>query len=178
MAKRDALRGLQARLAERLQQAKSQGTGASWLAVEVGEGRYLLPLELAGEIFSPVTTQKVPYATPWFIGVANLRGLLCGVVDLHAFLGGAGIASKLLGEDARQDARYIALNAALEVNCALLVSRLIGLRNTGDYVKAEPATQGSAEYLATIYQDKQGVKWQELNLLALAAFEPFLAIAT
>ena len=78
MAKGQALRNLQTRLAQRLQEAQTQGSNTSWLAVEVGQARYLLPLELAGEIFPPVNTQKVPYTAPWFMGVANLRGLLCG----------------------------------------------------------------------------------------------------
>jgi len=178
MAKREALRDLQARLAGRLQQAQNQGASASWLAVEVGDENFLLPLELAGEIFPPLAIHRVPYAAPWFVGVANLRGQLCGVVDLGHFLGRTPIAPKLLGEDARQDARYVAFNNGLGVNGALLVSKLIGLRNTGDYTKSEPPSPDSAAYLSTIYYDKKGKRWQELNLQALALAEQFLAIAT
>lgn len=178
MAKGQALRNLQARLAQRLQQAQTQGSNTSWLAVEVGQSRYLLPLELAGEIFPPFNTQKVPYTAPWFMGVANLRGQLCGVVDLHAFLGGSSLAAKLLGEDARQDSRYVALHAGLGLNCALLVSKLIGLRSTKDYVSVEPAEGGASAYLASIYTDAHGQKWQELNLQALAQDESFLTIVS
>ena len=177
MAKGQALRNLQTRLAQRLQEAQTQGSNTSWLAVEVGQARYLLPLELAGEIFPPLTTQKVPYTAPWFMGVANLRGHLCGVVDLHAFMGGASLAAKLLGEDARQDARYVALHAGLGLNCAFLISKLIGLRSTKDYISVRPADEGAPDYLAALYTDKRGQTWQELNLQALARQEALLAIA-
>jgi len=177
MAKGQALRNLQTRLAQRLQEAQIQGSNTSWLAVEVGQARYLLPLELAGEIFPPVNTQKVPYTAPWFMGVANLRGQLCGVVDLHAFMGGASLAAKLLGEDARQDARFVALHAGLGLNCALLVSKLVGLRSTKDYVSVEPPAADAPPYLSSVYADKQGQTWQELNLQALAREEALLAIA-
>ena len=177
MAKGQALRNLQTRLAQRLQQAQVQGSNTSWLAVEVGQARYLLPLELAVEIFPPFSTQKVPYTAPWFMGVANLRGQLCGVVDLHAFMGGSSLAAKLLGEDARQDARYVAMHAGLGLNCALLVSKLVGLRSTKDYVSVSPADEGTAPYLAAVYTDKQGQTWQELNLQALSREEALLAIA-
>ena len=178
MAKREALRGLQVRLAERLQQAQNQGVSASWLAVEAGEFKFLLPLELAGEIFSPATAQKVPYALPWFVGVANLRGGLYGVVDLSAFLGGAPVANKLLAESARQDARYIALNAALEVNSALLVSRLVGLRSTRNYVRVDQTPQNASAFLGPVYFDEAGQAWQELNLQALATATNFLTIGS
>lgn len=52
MANRQALRELQARLADRLQAARTSASpGAHWLAVQVGGRNYLLPLEQAGEIF-------------------------------------------------------------------------------------------------------------------------------
>ena len=178
MAKREGLRGLKTRLAERLQQAQSQGVIASWLAVEAGDFKFLLPLELAGEIFSPAAAQKVPYALPWFAGVANLRGGLYGVVDLSAFLGGVPVANKLLAESARQDARYIAFNAILEVNSALLVSRLVGLRNTRDYVRVEPAPENASDFLGAVYYDAAGQGWQELNLQALATATNFLMIGS
>ena len=49
---RQSLKDLQERLAARLADAKKAGAEASWLAVEAGGERYLLPLVHAGEIFS------------------------------------------------------------------------------------------------------------------------------
>ena len=42
--------------------------------------KYLFPLGHAGEIFPWTPPQPVPYTEPWFLGVANLRGGLYGVV--------------------------------------------------------------------------------------------------
>ena len=87
MAKREALRELQSRLAQRLQQARTEVRTASWLAVECAGVGLLMPLPGAGEIFSVGPWLPVPHTQPWFMGVANLRGGLHGVVDLAAFLG-------------------------------------------------------------------------------------------
>ena len=50
MANREALRELQTRLAARMQAARSEQRGHSWLAVEGRGHGLLLPLEQAGEI--------------------------------------------------------------------------------------------------------------------------------
>ena len=87
MANREALRELQIRLASRLQAAKSEGLSvSSWLAIEAAGRFYLLPLGHSGEIFPNSVVQPVPYTQPWFLGVANLRGGLVGVIDLAALL--------------------------------------------------------------------------------------------
>lgn len=87
MANKEALRELQQRLAERLQTVREHAPARNWLAVEVAGHGFLLPLEQAGEIFPLSATQSVPHSQPWFLGVANLRGQLNGVVDLAVFLG-------------------------------------------------------------------------------------------
>ncbi len=125
MANRDALRAFQSRLASRLQAARTTGVAATWLAVEAGEGRYLFPLGHVGEIFPWTPPQPVPYTESWFLGVANLRGGLYGVVQLSAFASG-GPAAPAATEAARMQSRLVAFNELLEVNCALLVDRLRG----------------------------------------------------
>ena len=71
MASRDALRAFQSRLASRLQEARTTGTAAAWLAVEAAGSSYLFPLNHAGEIFPWRPVYPVPYARDWFLGVAN-----------------------------------------------------------------------------------------------------------
>src|ERR1700749_4187758 len=88
MANREALQELQARLASRLQAARTEGVQASWLAVESGGGKFLFPLSQSGEIFPFSSTLPVPYPQAWFLGVANLRGGLFGVVALASYVGG------------------------------------------------------------------------------------------
>ncbi|MDP3082728.1 MAG: chemotaxis protein CheW, partial [Rubrivivax sp.] len=125
MANREALRELQSRLAARLQTARTEPRSASWLAVECAGQGLLFPLASAGEIFSLGTLLPVPHTQPWFLGVANLRGGLHGVVDLAAFLGlRAAGSARAAAETGRDQARWLALNAALGSHCALLVDRL------------------------------------------------------
>src|SRR3990167_7174948 len=112
MANREALRELQIRLASRLQAARTVGH--------------------AGEIFTWTVVQHVPYTQKWFMGVANLRGGLTGVVDLAGLLGESPVRT----EQALSESSLLALNAVLEVNAALLVDRLAGLRSTDAFVSS------------------------------------------
>jgi len=173
MANREALRELQTRLASRLQAAKAEGSNvSSWLAVETAGERYLLPLGHAGEIFPWNGVQAVPYTHPWFLGVANLRGSLMGVVDLGG-LAGTAVART---EQSLADSSLLAMNPALEVNSALLVDRLLGLRGTDAFVSSEPPAEGAPEFFGTRYTDGRGALWQELNLQAMAQSQAFLSI--
>jgi twitching motility protein PilI len=175
MANREALRELQARLASRLQAARSEGVQASWLAVESGGRKFLFPLAQSGEIFPFSATLPVPYTQSWFLGVANLRGGLYGVVDLASFVGGQPPAPR--PEGAHAESRLVALNSALEVNCALLIDRLAGLRNMDAFTSSSPAPEGAPEYFGSGYTDSNGAYWQELNLQALAQQPQFLSIS-
>jgi twitching motility protein PilI len=174
MAKREALRELQTRLASRLQAAKSEGTAvSSWLAVESAGARYLLPLGQSGEIFPWVSVQAVPYTQSWFLGVANLRGGLVGVADLAGLLG----ASAQRSDQVMSESSLLSFNAALEVNAALLVDRLLGLRGTDAFVSSESPAQGSPGFFGTTYIDSHGTRWQELNLQTLSKDPLFLSIS-
>ena len=174
MANRQALRELQNRLAERLQVARAQGVAPSWLAVEAGDKKYLFPMEQAGEIFPWVATQTVPYTQSWFLGVANLRGGLFGVVDLASYVNGQPLAAKT--ELARKESRLVALNSALEVNCALLIDRLAGLRNQAAFKDSSEKATDAPEFFGNQYVDHNGAIWQEISLQLLAQQPHFLTI--
>jgi twitching motility protein PilI len=174
MANRQALRELQTRLADRLQIARTQGVAASWLAVEAGGKKYLFPLSQSGEIFPWVSTQPVPYTQDWFAGVANLRGGLFGVVDLASYVSGKAPPPK--NELARTDSRLVALNAALEVNCALLIDKLSGLRNQEAFSDFSEKAPDAPDFFGNQYVDLNGATWQEINLQLLAQQAHFLTI--
>ena len=175
MANREALRELQTRLANRLQQARSEGLQVSWLAVEAGGARYLFPLAQSGEIFPFSSAQPVPYTKPWFLGVANLRGGLYGVVDLGGFV--AGQAPAMRTDAGHAETRLVALNALLEVNCALLIDRLSGLRNMEAFTSSSEPPEGSPPYFGSRYADAAGAQWQEINLQALSQQPTFLSVS-
>lgn len=174
MANREALRDLQTRLADRLQAAKKEALSvSSWLAVESGGQHYLLPLGHSGEIFPWSAIQTVPYTQQWFLGVANLRGGLVGVVDLAALLGGSSVRT----EQALANTSLLAFNAVLEVNAALLVDRLAGLRGIDAFVSSEPPSPDAPSFFGMVYLDASGARWQELNLQLLAQHPTFLSIS-
>ena len=174
MANQDALRELQARLAAQLEMAQSRDRGRAWLAVECAGAGFLLPLNEAGEIFPFRGCLAVPHTRPWFLGVANLRGQLNGVVDLARFLeldGQTGPAAQ---------GWLVALNPRFDVNAALRVDRLAGLRREEQLQRipeAAPQTQ-RPRFAGELYQDETGrAPWREIRLVELASEAHFLDIA-
>jgi twitching motility protein PilI len=175
MAKREALRELQSRLAQRLQAAMTEVPSASWLAVQCAGLGLIFPLRTAGEIFTATGVLPVPHTQAWFLGVANLRGGLHGVVDLGGFL---GLRTRPVALDSLGDqARLLALNPSTGGHCAILIDRLAGLRNPGQLTRLPDATQPRPSFAGAVYRDTQGQVWQEIDLAALAQQEQFLGIA-
>lgn len=170
---RQSLKDLQERLANRLADAKKAGAEASWLAVEAGGQRYLLPLVHSGEIFPVPAIQPVPHTQAWFVGVAALRGGLVGVVSVAGLLSPSVSAAAL---PLRQDSKLVALNSALGVNAALLVDRLVGLRHAAMFVGVIPRQSGDLPMCSQRLTDERGEVWQELNLQALVEWPQFLSV--
>lgn len=177
MANKEALRELQQRLAERLRLVREQAPSRNWLAVESGGHGFLLPLEQAGEISSLVGLQVVPHSQRWFLGVANLRGQLSAVVDLAAFIGLPPPPLRNGEAPGKDTGRLVAFNAALQLNAALLIDRLLGLRRPQDMVDTGRPAAGRPHFITAEMADAQGRPWYELNLAALAADETFLKVA-
>lgn len=182
MAEREALRDFQRRLAGRLQAASTQGVQAAWLAVQAGSMRFLIPLAQAGEIFPEGAVQAVPYTQPWFLGVASLRGVLHGIVDLARFLAstaapdpsGASPGVVIAGAEAQ----WITFSAALDVQCAVRVDQLVGLRGRDAYVTSRAAAQDAPDGFGQVLLDSGGTPWQTLDLQRLSQQPQFLTIGT
>ena len=170
MANKQALRELQSRLAERLQAARTQARGQSWLAVECSGRGLLLPLRDAGEISALAPIVAVPHSHRWFLGVANLRGHLHGVVDLAGFL---GIKS---ADSPRDQARLVGFNQSLDINCVLLVDRLSGLRSEEELTRDADDNEARPTFAGARFRDASSRVWQELHLAELAGDESFLRI--
>ncbi len=160
-ARRARLREYQEQLLERMQAARS-GSGApiQQLGLQVGGARYLLDLLEAGEIVAPVPPVRVPLTVPWYLGLANVRGTLVGVVDLARYFGEEG------APPSGAAVRMITFAPALGVNCALLAERVYGLRQAG-------AMRREGDALV----DAEGQAWTPLSLAALVREERFLDVA-
>jgi twitching motility protein PilI len=157
--RRSRLRQYQVQLVARMQAARL-GTGArvNQLGVAIGDDRYLLDLTTAGEIVSVTPVTAVPLTQAWYLGLANIRGTLVGVVDLARYLG--------LGETPiGAEGRFVTFAPGLGMNCALLVTRVYGLRHVGDM-------RPDGERL----RDGDGQAWTPLDLAALVRDERFLQV--
>lgn len=176
MSKRQALRDLQLRLAQKIESTSAGSASAGWLAVESGGQGFLFPLVQSGEIFPWSAIQKVPYTQDWFAGVVNLRGGLYGVVDLYQFLFARPAPGR--SEVSLRQCRLVAFNPALDINCVLLVDRLVGLRGVQDFsAKAAEGAEGKPPFYGAELLDSQGKRWQEVNLQELASDVHFLKVA-
>ncbi len=171
---RSSLIEFQGRLAARLRGAQQNRSESRWLAVVAGAHHLLLPLSQSGEISNWETPTPLPHARDWFVGLLNLRGVLCGVVDLAAFLDGDGV-----GEARPRAAAYsrlVQFSPRLEINCALLVDNLAGLRMPSQLqADAQASTPGPA-WLGAPLQDTAGQTWRELNLEVLSQDPRFLQV--
>ncbi len=167
-----SLRALQMRLITRLEAAQHVGASVSWLAVKTGTFNALIPLAQAGEIFESPNITPVPYAAPWFVGVVNSRGILYGVVDL------AGFVQPDAQQRSADKPRLVSFNADLEINCALRVDALCGLRGLDAFVDTQAPPATAPAYFGVRVKDAVGVVWQEIDLYKLSVFPPFLNIGT
>jgi twitching motility protein PilI len=161
-ARRTRLRQYQEELLERMQAARtSSGARTHQLGVEIGGERYLLDLLEAGEIVPVPALTSVPLTQPWYLGLANIRGSLVGVVDLARYFGHDGAAVPAAGPATR----LVTFAPSLGMPCGFLAARVHGLRQAADM-------SPSAGRLV----DADGQAWTPLALGALAQDERFLQV--
>jgi twitching motility protein PilI len=175
LEKRQSIQELQTRLASRLAEKDQAGALASWLAVDVAGRHLLLPLRQAGELFAPRQLVRVPYTKNWFLGMANLRGALYGVVDLALFLGFRAPTGPAWGP--HPESQLIGLPDESDTHCALAVDRLLGLKSPHEFVRQHEEDASDANPLVkAIYRDPSDRVWQEIDLIQLSQMTEFLDI--
>jgi twitching motility protein PilI len=165
MARRTSLREFQQALVRRLAEAQAADAPSTRLGIQVGGEHWLVKLEEAGEVIPLPQMAAVPLARPWYRGLANIRGNLYSVVDLAVFQG-ADVTPP------GTEARLLLVGEKFGMNAALLVNRMLGLRNLQQLeVKEEKRgrTWESARYV-----DGEGREWHELNMSALVYHPDFL----
>lgn len=157
--RRTRLRQYQVQLLERMQAARANtNTSINQLGVLIGAERYLLDLTQAGEIVPLPALTIVPLTQPWYLGLANIRGNLVGIIDLARYLA--------LGETPMgADGRIVTFAGALGFNCGLLVARVYGLRHAA-----------GMEQAGDFLRDADGNDWTALDLAALVGDERFLHV--
>ena len=168
MARKTSLRDFQEYLAGRLSQA-ARGTGAaSWLGIEAGGENWLVDLSDGGEIVQASQLTPVPLTRAWFVGIANIRGNLHAVTDFSVFRGSAPIVQNA-------NARLLLVGTRYGVNAALLVSRMLGLKNPDDFSR-EPDDAAMPDWGRQRFADTQGKIWHKLSVRDLLADQDFMNI--
>ena len=168
MAKKTSLRDFQEYLAGRLLGA-AQGRGASsWLGVRAGDDNWLIDLSDSGEIVQAPKLTAVPLTRPWFAGIANIRGSLHAVADFSVFCGGAPTPRN-------NNTRLLLVGSKHGANAALLVTRMLGLKNPDDFAPAG-ADPAAPAWGAVRYTDSQGGVWRKLSVRDLLADNDFMNI--
>ena len=159
-ARRTRLRLYQEQLLEKMQAARTgSGAGAGQLGLAIGGARYLLDLLEVGEIVSPAPLTPVPLTQAWYLGLANVRGSLLGVIDLARYLGQEAPAASPAAP------RLVVFAPGLGFNCALLTTQVYGLRQAA-----------AMERVGDALRDADGQCWTPLSLAALVREERFLHV--
>jgi twitching motility protein PilI len=163
-SRRSRLRAYQEQLLEKMQAAKNgAGVNLAQLGLGIGAARYLIDLGEAGEIVAPPPVTAVPLTQSWYLGLANVRGSLLGVIDLGQYFGLEDAAS---APAPGATPRLVVFAPKLGFNCALLASQVYGLRQAANM-----------EREGDTLRDADGNAWTPLSLAALVQEPRFLHVA-
>ncbi len=168
MARRTGLREFQLSVAERLRTAATRAALSSKLGFQLGADNWFVALHQVSEVIPVPAAIAVPLTHSWFRGVANVRGNLYGIVDFSAFQGGEAVSAGM-------ERRVILISDRLVGGSALLVSRMLGLRNPEQFAPAARPADAPA-WVGGVYTDAGGTRWLELDLPALVREPRFLEV--
>lgn len=167
MRKKISRREFQSHLANRLAGTGTQ-SAAGLLGIQAGSGYWLLDLPDSGEIIPLTALTDVPLTRDWFAGIASIRGNLYAVTDFARFQGDAATPRN-------SAARLLLIGSRHGANAALLVTRMLGLRNV-DTLSAAPVGPDAPAWADAAYTDNAGRLWKKLNVRKLLADEAFMEI--
>jgi twitching motility protein PilI len=165
MSKRLNLREFQQNLIDRLQATGLSETRVSTLGVQITGRNWLVDMLDIAEVLPLPPLTVVPFAKPWYRGVANVRGNLYGVIDMAAYEH-SGAATG----DANN--RVMLVSERYAFNAALLVDRVMGLRDARGWRQSEGFDK------QVEYQDEHGATWRKLDIQGLLEQVEFLQIGS
>ena len=102
----------------------TQATGiVGRLALQLGAWNLLLLMQDITEIIPVPQVSRVPGVKPWLLGIANLRGTVISIIDLHQYLGGKP-------STITPSSRVVVVSSG-EWEYGLLINGVIGMRHFG-----------------------------------------------
>lgn len=159
--RRSRLRQYQVQLLERMQAAKSGATESGReLGVSIGGRLCLLDLTQISEIVPLQPVTPVPLTHDWYLGLANIRGQLTGIIDLARY------RQQAAGDAAPSERRLITFAPGLGFNCALQVERVLGLRKLA----------GMQLVAGDEFRDDEGQSWLRIDLAQLVQETRFVQV--
>jgi twitching motility protein PilI len=168
MSKQSQLREYQTSILARLENAKKAGTEASagYLGVVIGNKNVLVNLREISETLPVADIHPVPIVKPWFLGVANVRGVLYAINDLAQLL-------EAKFTSVSSNTRLLLISDAVSPNVAFVVEKMIGLRNLNDMKPHEVESEESACLREQTYQDDENRIWHMLDCDKLVRSKEF-----
>ncbi len=166
------LRAFQQELATRLAAKTAAQVEQSRLGLACAGEQWLIRLADAGEVIAVPPMAPVPLTKPWYLGIANIRGNLYGVIDFAGFLG-RPLEPAMPGTSLT---RMVLFGPRVgELHAGLIVHRVLGLRNLAELERNE-APAGAPAWYGARWADANGDLWQEIDLARLAQDPAFLQV--
>lgn len=151
----------------------AQSSGEVWRGIgfSVGGHRLVTAMSDVNEVMHCPKLARVPGAKSWLMGIANLRGALLPVLNLHGFLRGE-LA------DLDRNARVLVVEED-EILSGLAVEEVFGVKHFLEEQRLPDATAAAswlAPYVVGIYA-AGGETWQVFDVHALIAAPAFMQVA-
>ena len=168
MDKKSTLRDYQTNILARLENAKKVGAEppAGYLGVVIGSKNVLVNLQEISETLPMLPIQRVPLVKPWFLGVANVRGVLYAINDLGQLIDSTHIVMS-------SNARLVMVSEAVISNVAFVVDKMIGLRKLDEMQVRKELVDENVCLKTQSYHDAEGQIWYMLDCDKLVRSKEF-----
>ena len=168
MSKQSQLREYQTSILARLENAKKAGaeSPAGYLGVIIGGKNVLVNLQEISETLPILEIQRVPLVKPWFLGVANVRGVLYAINDMAQLLESTFTSIS-------SNARLLLISDSVASNVAFLVDKLIGLRKLEEMKLTDILIEDDICLKNQTYQDDENKVWYLLDCDKLVRSKEF-----
>ncbi|MGM0563037.1 MAG: chemotaxis protein CheW [Pseudomonadota bacterium] len=148
-------------------------TRETWTGVGffVGQHELITPLHAVAEILDPLECARLPGVKPWFKGLANVRGNLLPVMDLHHFLFGEALP-------VTSSTRVVSFHDE-GANAGLIVTSVAGMRHFQLDERTEPSDDldEALKRFVRFAFHRSGEYWDVFDFNLLAESEAFVQIA-
>lgn len=150
------------------EEAQDSWTGVGFF---IGQQELLAPLNDVVEILDPVECTRIPSVQPWFKGLANIRGNLLPVVDLHHFLYGESLPQTT-------STRVVVFHDE-GVNAGIIVSNVVGMRHfqLDERVQKSSSLDENIRDFVNYAFHRSGEDWDVFDFKGLAQSDQFVQIA-